>query len=70
MFTMLSDNNATAAKMSLNVMMELYHRKIWNDAKTINVISTACFSKFSKVRKPLAILISFVLCLGKLMFVF
>ncbi|CAK8688818.1 unnamed protein product [Clavelina lepadiformis] len=49
MYTMLSDNNATAAKMSLNVMMELYHRKIWNDSKTVNVISTACFSKYSKV---------------------
>nr|CAB3265908.1 protein SDA1 homolog [Phallusia mammillata] len=49
MYTMLSDSNSTAAKMSLSVMTELYHRKIWNDAKTVNVISTACFSKFTKV---------------------
>nr|XP_002127211.1 protein SDA1 homolog [Ciona intestinalis] len=49
MYTMLSDSNSMAAKMSLNAMAELYNRKVWNDAKTVNVISTACFSKFTKV---------------------
>uniref|UniRef100_H2YYR3 Protein SDA1 n=1 Tax=Ciona savignyi TaxID=51511 RepID=H2YYR3_CIOSA len=49
MYTMLSDSNEMAAKMSLTVMADLYHRKVWNDAKTVNVISTACFSKFTKV---------------------
>lgn len=49
MYTMLADSNAIAAKMSLDVMTELYHRQIWNDAKTVNVISTACFSKITKV---------------------
>nr|XP_039258705.1 protein SDA1 homolog [Styela clava] len=49
MYTMLSDSNAIAAKMSLDVMTELYHRQIWNDTKTVNVISTACFSKITKV---------------------
>lgn len=78
MYTMLRDNNATAAKISLDVMVELYRRNIWwvdvtiwtslnrnscslksldfsfcfcyrNDAKTVNVITTACFSKVTKV---------------------
>lgn len=49
MYTMLSDSNAMAAKMSLDVMTEMYHRQIWNDVKTVNVISTACFSKITKV---------------------
>lgn len=49
MYTMLSDSNAVAAKMSLDVMTEMYHRQIWNDVKTVNVISTACFSKITKV---------------------
>lgn len=49
MFSMLNDNNAKAAKMSLGIMIELYKKNIWNDAKTVNVISTACFSKFNKV---------------------
>uniref|UniRef100_A0A2K6JSC6 Protein SDA1 n=1 Tax=Rhinopithecus bieti TaxID=61621 RepID=A0A2K6JSC6_RHIBE len=49
MYTMLRDSNATAAKMSLDVMIELYRRNIWNDAKTVNVITTACFSKVTKI---------------------
>lgn len=49
MYTMLRDSNAIAAKMSLDVMIELYRRNIWNDAKTVNVITTACFSKVTKV---------------------
>ena len=30
-------------------MIELYKRNIWNDTKTVNVITTACFSKVTKV---------------------
>ena len=29
MYTMLRDNNTTAAKISLDVMVELYRRNIW-----------------------------------------
>lgn len=76
MYTMLRDCNPIAAKISLDVMVELYKRNIWwvlfiltlqdvitisrlfslivllcrrNDAKTVNVITTACFSKVTKV---------------------
>ncbi|KAL8206640.1 UNVERIFIED_CONTAM: Protein SDA1 [Gekko kuhli] len=49
MYTMLQDSNPTAAKISLDVMVELYRRNIWNDAKTVNVITTACFSKVTKI---------------------
>ncbi|XP_064608416.1 protein SDA1 homolog isoform X2 [Liolophura sinensis] len=49
MYTMLRDNNAVAAKMSLDVMVELYRRNVWNDSKTVNVITTACFSKITKI---------------------
>ncbi|XP_034048282.1 protein SDA1 homolog [Thalassophryne amazonica] len=49
MYTMLRDSNPTAAKISLDVMVELYTRNIWNDAKTVNVITTACFSKVTKI---------------------
>uniref|UniRef100_A0A672SPD8 Protein SDA1 n=1 Tax=Sinocyclocheilus grahami TaxID=75366 RepID=A0A672SPD8_SINGR len=49
MYTMLRDSNPTAAKISLDVMVELYRRNIWNDTKTVNVITTACFSKVTKV---------------------
>lgn len=49
MYTMLRDSNPVAAKISLDVMVELYTRNIWNDAKTVNVITTACFSKVTKI---------------------
>ncbi|KAK7498701.1 hypothetical protein BaRGS_00010078 [Batillaria attramentaria] len=49
MYTMLRDNNPIAAKMSLDVMIDLYRRNIWHDAKTVNVIVTACFSKVTKI---------------------
>eukprot|EP00058_Branchiostoma_floridae_P023675 XP_002609165.1 hypothetical protein BRAFLDRAFT_126677 [Branchiostoma floridae] len=52
MYTMLRDSNAVAAKQSLGVMVELYHRNVWNDAKTVNVIATACFSKVTKEEGP------------------
>ncbi|CAH2301491.1 SDA1 homolog [Pelobates cultripes] len=49
MYTMLRDSNVIAAKISLDVMVELYRRNIWNDTKTVNVITTACFSKVTKI---------------------
>lgn len=49
MFSMLKDSNAKAAKMSVNIMVELYKKQVWNDVKTVNVIATACFSKITKV---------------------
>ncbi|XP_030046506.1 protein SDA1 homolog isoform X1 [Microcaecilia unicolor] len=49
MYTMLRDSNVLAAKISLDVMIELYTRNIWNDTKTVNVITTACFSKVTKI---------------------
>ena len=50
MYTMLRDNNPVAAKKSLDVMIELYRKNIWKDAKTVNVIKTACLSPTTKVR--------------------
>lgn len=49
MYSMLKDSNAKAVKMSIDIMIELYRKNIWNDGKTVNVITTACFSKFTKV---------------------
>ncbi|OBZ86955.1 Protein SDA1 [Choanephora cucurbitarum] len=56
MFTMLesatkgnSEENAIAAKKSVDVCVDLYHKNIWNDAKTVNVIAEACFSPIAKI---------------------
>ena len=35
---LLQDPNEDAAKRSLNVMIELYKRRVWNDDKTVNAI--------------------------------
>jgi hypothetical protein len=45
MYTMLADEDTTAAKRSLDVMITLYRKRVWTDAKTVNVIATACLSK-------------------------
>lgn len=49
MFTMMKDPNEMAAKESLKVMIELYRKRVWNDAKTVNVISTGVFSSNTNV---------------------
>ncbi|KAJ3388600.1 Protein SDA1 [Lobulomyces angularis] len=49
MYTMLKDTNEIAARKSLEVMIELYKKNIWNDSKTVNVIAEACFSENIKV---------------------
>lgn len=46
---MSRDSNATAKQISLEVMTDLYRRNTWNDAKTVNFITTTCFSKVTKV---------------------
>ena len=49
MYTMLKDSNLLAAKKSLDVMIELYKKNVWKDAKTVNVIASACYSNENKV---------------------
>ncbi|KAJ3020267.1 Protein SDA1 [Thoreauomyces humboldtii] len=52
MYTMLKDSNEIAAKKSLEVMIDLYTKNVWNDAKTVNVIAEACFSPSVKLCAP------------------
>ncbi|KAH8370898.1 hypothetical protein KR093_005509 [Drosophila rubida] len=50
MYGMLRDANPKAAKMSADIMIELYKKNIWNDTKTVNVIANVgCFSPITKV---------------------
>ena len=49
MFKMLRDSEVNAAKISLEIMIELYRKNIWNDTKTVNVIAEACLSDVNKV---------------------
>jgi protein SDA1 len=52
MYTMIKDVNETAAKKSLEVMIELYRKNVWNDSKTVNVICEACLSDAPKIVAP------------------
>lgn len=50
MYSMLKDANPKAAKMAVDIMMELYKKNIWNDENPLNGIATVgCFSKITKV---------------------
>ncbi|KAK4286885.1 hypothetical protein Pmani_040026 [Petrolisthes manimaculis] len=49
MHEMLVSRHAVAAKTSLDVLIQLYHKRVWKDAKTVNIISNACFSKVTKI---------------------
>jgi len=49
MYGMLNDSHTIAAKTSLDCMIALYQKGVWRDTKTVNVITTACFSKVTKV---------------------
>ena len=42
-------SDQVTVKYSLNVLIDLYKRNIWNDVKTINIISDACFSIHPKI---------------------
>lgn len=46
---MVADNNITAAKKSLHVLMTLHKKQVWNDPRTVNVIASACLSKSPKL---------------------
>eukprot|EP00515_Schizochytrium_aggregatum_P014062 CAMPEP_0202083578 /NCGR_PEP_ID=MMETSP0964-20121228/24458_1 /ASSEMBLY_ACC=CAM_ASM_000500 /TAXON_ID=4773 /ORGANISM="Schizochytrium aggregatum, Strain ATCC28209" /LENGTH=803 /DNA_ID=CAMNT_0048651299 /DNA_START=1 /DNA_END=2412 /DNA_ORIENTATION=- len=47
-YRMLEDPNSIAAKKSLQVMVELYKRRVWIDSRTVNVIAGACLSNQPK----------------------
>ncbi|XP_053608072.1 protein SDA1 homolog [Plodia interpunctella] len=49
-FSMLRDSDARSAKLSIDILIELYQKNIWNDHKTVNIIADiGCFSKVTKV---------------------
>uniref|UniRef100_K3WVT4 Protein SDA1 n=1 Tax=Globisporangium ultimum (strain ATCC 200006 / CBS 805.95 / DAOM BR144) TaxID=431595 RepID=K3WVT4_GLOUD len=49
LFDMLQDENEHAALKSLQVLVDLFKRKVWHDQRSVNVIATACTSKNTKL---------------------
>lgn len=43
LFSMVDDQNEVLVKRSLHVLVDLFRKKIWNDAKCVNMIAKACF---------------------------
>ena len=50
-YEMIEDSNVTAAKKSIHVLMTLYKKRIWTDARTVNVIANSCLLKEGKLVK-------------------
>lgn len=47
--TMLFKASPVAAKIAIQIMIELYRKHVWNDAKTVNIIADACLSTHNKI---------------------
>ena len=44
----IQDDNTHVSKLAMNVMTKLYAKRVWEDAKTVNLIADGCFSKNAK----------------------
>lgn len=44
---MIKDPDEKAAKLSIQVMIELFKKRVWNDENTVNVISEGCMHRKS-----------------------
>ncbi|UYV62566.1 SDAD1 [Cordylochernes scorpioides] len=49
MFSQMAKSSKAAVKMSLDIMINLYRKNIWRNAKTVNVIASACFSHMTQI---------------------
>ena len=49
-FNMIEDNHAVAIKIALDILKALYKKQVWNDAKTVNIIASACVHKIVKIK--------------------
>ena len=47
--TALTDENETAAKKALAVITELYRKRVWGDARTVNLVAEACAHPSAKI---------------------
>lgn len=52
MYSMVHDTSTTAARKSLDVLTELFRRRIWTDARTVNAIAAGCQADSSKLVVP------------------
>ena len=51
LYTMLDDASVVAARKSLDVIVELYRRRIWTGPRTVNAVASVCLSKRSTLSR-------------------
>lgn len=49
-FEILKNNSDALAKYSVRIMISMYKKNFWNDAKTVNIIAHGCFNDWYKIR--------------------
>jgi protein SDA1 len=49
LFSLVGDEHAGTAKRGLDILIELYRRRVWTDARTVNVIAGALTSERTKL---------------------
>lgn len=49
LFSMMEDPSEVLVKRGLHVLVDLFRKRIWNDAKCANMIATACFHPSTSV---------------------
>lgn len=48
-FNKIKESNVQSAKIAIDIMGQLFKKNIWHDAKTVNKIAEACFSRQTKI---------------------
>jgi protein SDA1 len=49
LFGIVAEDTTISARKSVYILSELYRRKVWTDARTVNVIASACASESTRV---------------------
>jgi protein SDA1 len=49
LFSVVADDESVTARKTVDILAELYRRRIWTDARTVNVLGSACVNKATRV---------------------
>lgn len=49
LYSIVAEDNSIAARKTVQILSELYRKRIWTDARTINVIGSACLNPITTV---------------------
>ena len=52
LFALVEEDTGIIAKKSVGLLTDLYRRRVWTDARTVNVLATACCSTSIQVAVP------------------